>query len=103
MVEQFGAGALPVLIASLGVVKEGVDGLQYGSDEVIMFERSWVPGDNEQTIRRLHRLGQARPVTARQLVTPRSVDNGQWVDVGKKGLRIGRTLSPVEVATMLAA
>lgn len=103
IVEQFGAGALPVLIASLSVIKEGVDGLQYGSDEVDMFERSWVPGDNEQTIRRLHRLGQTRPVTARQLVTPNTVDNGQWEDVQSKASRIGRTLTPVEVATMLAA
>lgn len=102
-VVDFGEGRIPVLIASLQVISTGVDGLQYGSDEIDLFERSWVPGDNDQVIRRLHRLGQTRPVTARQLVTPDSYDAGQWDDVHAKTGRIGRTLSPVEVATMLRA
>lgn len=102
MVVDFGAGQVPVLIASLGVVKEGVDGLQYGSDEVVLFERSWVPGDNEQVVRRLHRLGQTRPVTARQLVTPRTVDWGQWSAVGKKGVHIRTVLRPAEVRKLVA-
>lgn len=101
IVDAFGRGKVPVLIASLAVVKEGVDGLQYGSDEVVLFERYWVPGDNEQTIRRLHRFGQTRPVTARQLVTPASVDEHQWETVKVKRVNIQRVLSPVEIAYML--
>lgn len=102
-VRQFGAGGVDVLIGSIGVIREGVDGLQYASDETILFERSWVPGWNEQLIRRLHRLGQDRPVTARQLVTPKSVDETQWNDVAAKDLGVRRALSPVEVATLLDA
>lgn len=102
-VRTFAAGEVDVLIGALQVIKEGVDGLQYGSDEVVMVERYWVPGDNEQTIRRLHRLGQTRPVTVRQLVTPHSVDEEQWDEVKLKGHGIRRVLSPLEVATMTAA
>lgn len=102
-VQQFSAGGIDVMIASIGVIREGIDGLQYASDETVLFERSWVPGHNEQVIRRLHRLGQQRPVTARQLVTPGSTDSAQWDQIIRKGSHIGRVLSPVEVATILRA
>lgn len=100
-VQRFGAGDYAVMIASLGVVKEGVDGLQHGSDEAILFERDWRPGVNEQVIRRLHRLGQVYPVTVRQLVTPGSVDSYQWDVIHAKEQVIGRSLRRVELATLI--
>lgn len=101
-VQRFRSGTVDVLIGSISVIKEGIDGLQYASDEVVLFERSFVPGDNEQTIRRIHRLGQERPVTARQLVTPKTVDAGQWLYTKAKARDISRVLSSVELATLLA-
>lgn len=101
-VQAFSRGEFDVMIASIGVVKEGIDGLQHGSSEAILFERAWTPGVNEQVIRRLHRLGQQYPVTVRQLVTPNSVDSYQWGDVlpGKaRGIR--RALSRVELASLI--
>lgn len=98
---RFRAGGIDVLVGSIGVIKEGVDGLQYASDAMVLFERSWVPGDNQQLIRRLQRLGQTRPVLARQLVTPDSVDAAQWKTVGTKSVQIRRTLSPLEVASLI--
>lgn len=101
-VEAFGRGEFDVMIASVGVVKEGVDGLQHGSDEAMLFERAWTPGVNEQVIRRLHRLGQTYPVTARQLVTPKSVDSYQWLDaLPGKQRGISRALRRAEIDAML--
>lgn len=100
-VQAFGRGEYDVMVASVGVIKEGVDGLQHGSDEAIMVERSWRYGDNEQTLRRLHRLGQIYPVTARQLVTKASVDSYQWDAIADKKRDVNRALRPVEVASMI--
>lgn len=100
-VQRFAAGDYDVMIASIGVIKEGVDGLQRGADEAILFERSWRPGDNEQTIRRLHRLGQVYPVTVRQLITPKSVDSYQWDVLHAKETMIGHALRRSELASLL--
>jgi SNF2 family DNA or RNA helicase len=78
----FQEGSLDVLIGSVGVVAEGIT--LTAADEVVMVERSWVPSTNEQVIRRLHRIGQTRPVTVRQLVAPKTVDALQWAALRDK-------------------
>lgn len=91
--ERFGAfqrGELPVLVTSVGVVREGLT--LTAADEVLLVERSWVPSDNEQVIRRLHRIGQTRPVTVRQLITPKTVDHGQWNSLHHKRAHIDKVL-----------
>lgn len=100
-VQDFSVGLYDVMIASIGVIKEGVDGLQHAADEAILFERSWRPGDNEQTIRRLHRLGQQYPVTARQLVCPQSVDSYQWDVIHTKQRIVNRALRRAEIASLI--
>lgn len=52
----------------------GVDGLQDVCDIAVMAEPSWVPGDNEQCIDRLHRVGQGGSVLAQFLVVEGSLD-----------------------------
>lgn len=42
----------------------GTDGLQHVCHRAVLGEVSWVPGDNEQTVRRLRRGGQTLPVQA---------------------------------------
>lgn len=101
LVQEFGQGRWDVMVASIGVIKEGVDGLQYASDETILFERSWRFGDNEQTIRRLHRLGQEYPVTARQLVTPDSADSYQWGRIREKEWNVHLALRRAEIAKLI--
>lgn len=100
-VADFSAGRFDVMVASIGVVKEGVDGLQRASDETILFERDWRPGVNDQVIRRLHRLGQDYPVTARQLITPKSVDSYQWDVLHDKATGIRRALRRAELEALL--
>ena len=75
-VRSFQAGDLDVLIASVSVIGEGVT--LTAADELILVERPWVPAAMEQVIRRIHRIGQSRPVTVRQLVSEGTVDEVQW-------------------------
>lgn len=100
VVEAFQRGDFDVLVASIMVVREGIT--LTAADQVALVERSWVPGDNEQTVRRVRRRGQTKSVTARQLVTPRSVDAlGQWKALQSKTQNIRRDMSRVEIAAML--
>jgi SNF2 family DNA or RNA helicase len=71
-VRAFQAGKVPVLCATLGTISEGLT--LNAADQVIFVERSWRPSQNEQALRRIHRIGQTRPVTAIDLVTRDSVD-----------------------------
>lgn len=72
LIRQFQAGDLPVLCASIETVKEGLT--LTAADTVHRLERSWRPTSNEQVIRRLHRLGQTRPVTVLDYMTEKTLD-----------------------------
>jgi SNF2 family DNA or RNA helicase len=96
---DFQAGNYAVLVGSVGVVAEGIT--LTAADEAVLVERSWVPSQNEQVIRRLHRIGQTRPVSVRQLVTPKSVDTLQWETLTKKQAGIDPVLTPKDLAKML--
>lgn len=74
-VEAFQAGELDVLVGSLETISEGLT--LTAADLVIFVEHSWKPSRNQQALRRVHRLGQTRPVTAYDYVTPKTVDEGK--------------------------
>ena len=94
-VAAFQAGELDVLVGSVLVIGEGLT--LTAADEVILVERPWRPDQMEQAIRRLHRIGQTRPVTVRQLVTPRTVDRAQWDALHTKAAHIRAVLTPAEI------
>lgn len=71
-VKAFKRGDLDVLVGSLDLVAEGLT--LTVADMVIFLEMSYRPSRNEQATRRVHRLGQTRPVTIREYVTPGTVD-----------------------------
>jgi SNF2 family DNA or RNA helicase len=98
-VNSFQQGASAVLLGSVSVVAEGLT--LTAADEVVMMERSWVPSQNEQVIRRLHRIGQTRPVSVRQLVTPKSVDTLQWKALDEKQQGIEPVISRKQLSTYL--
>jgi len=52
----------------------GVDGLQTRASRVIFAEASWIPGENEQCVDRLHRMGQTRSVHVDFLVAADSLN-----------------------------
>ena len=73
-IRGFQQGKYHTLCASLETISEGMTLHQGGADQVIFVERSWRPSRNEQALRRLHRIGQTRPVTAIDLVTRGTVE-----------------------------
>ncbi len=101
VVERFQRGELQVLLGSIATISEGIT--LTAADQVVMVERSWRPDTNTQMIRRVQRRGQQNTVTVRQLVTPGTVDVGQWRTLNDKADYDTRALSRVEVATLLQA
>lgn len=87
-IAAFQAGALDVLIGSINVVKEGIT-LTAG-DGVFLVERDWRPDANKQVVRRVRRRGQDKPVVVRQLVAPKTVDEGQWKTLEGKITRVAK-------------
>jgi SWI/SNF-related matrix-associated actin-dependent regulator 1 of chromatin subfamily A len=59
--QRFVAGAVQVIIGTIGAMGTGVDGLQKARLGIMM-ERDWSPEINEQCEDRLHRRGQDNPV-----------------------------------------
>lgn len=90
-VEAFQGGRLDVLVGSLETVSEGLT--LTAADLIIFVEHSWKPSRNEQALRRIHRLGQTRPVLALDYVCPDSVDVGKRELLAVKTDRAMRTLS----------
>lgn len=70
---KFKEGGIRVLSATIGVLGEGVDGLQV-ADTLIQLDRDWTPARNEQVLARLRRGGKTRQVTAFYIVADRTVD-----------------------------
>jgi SNF2 family DNA or RNA helicase len=56
--------ACGLFIANYMSAGVGTDGLQHACHRAVLGEVSWVPGENEQTVRRLRRGGQKLPVLA---------------------------------------
>lgn len=96
VVESFQRGEIDVLIGSIAVVGEGLT--LTAADGVMLLERMWTPDKNSQVIRRVRRRGQTKEVGVRQLVTPDTVDGGQWEALKVKRTRIAR----VDVAQLVA-
>ena len=63
-----------VFIAQLVAGGAGIDGLQHAANVAVFAECSWTFGHNEQAADRLHRGGQALPVTVQFIVAPKSLD-----------------------------
>lgn len=61
-----------VCLGNMVAMGTGTDGLQDVCDLAVFAEASWVPGDNEQCVDRLHRMGQTGSVLAQFMVAPGS-------------------------------
>lgn len=74
-VAGFKAGKVDVLVGSLETLAEGLT--LTSADMAIFVEKSYKPSRNEQALRRVHRIGQTRPVTALDYTTPASIDKNK--------------------------
>jgi SNF2 family DNA or RNA helicase len=99
VLEQFRTGEITVLVGTLDTLAEGLTLTQ--ADTCILVEHSWRPSRNEQAMRRLHRIGQSRPVTVIHLVTAGTVDVGMQSLLSKKSDQQASLLTAAEFARLL--
>ncbi len=64
---------LKVFLGQMQSIATGTDGLQDVATHCVLAEASWVHGDNEQAVDRLHRMGQKGSVLAQLMVAPGSI------------------------------
>lgn len=89
--DRFHRNEIDVLVGSIDALAEGVTLNE--ADCVVMVESSFRPSRNEQVIRRVHRIGQSRPVTVLDYVTPQSVDSKKRLLLKRKTDQQIRVLS----------
>ncbi|MDQ3223800.1 MAG: DEAD/DEAH box helicase [Gemmatimonadota bacterium] len=99
IIRAFKSGQIDVLCASISTIKEGLTLNQ--ADTIHMLERSVVPSHNKQVVRRCHRIGQTRPVTVYNYVTPGSLDENQLPAIAAKSDQQMKALRAREFAALL--
>lgn len=99
VIEDFKAGRLDVLVGSLETLAEGLT--LTVADMAIFVEASYKPSRNEQATYRIHRMGQTRPVTIRDYVTPATVDAKKRVLLATKTDHQIRVLSAADFSKLL--
>lgn len=98
-IEGYKAGRFDVLCATIETIAEGLT--LTNADTVHLVERSYRPSKNEQAIRRVHRIGQTRPVTVVNYVSKDSVDERMVDTLQVKTDHQMKVLRPREFAKML--
>jgi SNF2 family DNA or RNA helicase len=88
-----------VLVGSLDVLAEGLTFTQ--ADLCIFVEKSPKTYRNEQAARRIWRMGQTRPVTVYDYVTPGTVDEGLRRLIADKAEDQLRTLTAAQLVPYL--
>ena len=98
-VRMFQRGELDLLVGTLGSLAEGVT--LTAADTCVFVERSWRPTQIDQAMRRLHRIGQTRPVTVLHLVTQDSLDQRILALLAAKQGQALETLTAAAMAALL--
>lgn len=98
-IRAFREGHLDVLVGSLETVAEGLT--LTAADMAIFVEKSYKPSRNEQAMRRVHRIGQERPVTILDYVTPGTLDANKRRRLAEKSDQQMRMLTAAEFTAML--
>jgi len=75
-INTFRAEGADVFLVQQGAGGTGVDGLQDRASEIVLLEPHYSPEINAQYIKRVHRIGQDRPVRARLFAVDGSADAG---------------------------
>lgn len=63
-----------VFIGQIQAAGQGIDGLQHVCHNALFVEWSWVPGEIDQAVARLCRMGQEKPVLIQFLVYEKSIE-----------------------------
>lgn len=82
---------MKVFLGQMQSIATGTDGLQDVATHCVLAEASWVHGDNEQAVDRLHRMGQKGSVLAQLMVAPGSISErilGRSISKGRTVQRV---------------
>lgn len=99
IIKDFQAGKFDTLCATIDVVAEGLTLTK--ADTVVRIERSYRPSKNQQVVRRLHRIGQTRPVTAIDLVSKGTIDREILALLDRKTDQQMKALRPRELLALM--
>lgn len=88
---------LKVFLGQMQSIATGTDGLQDVATHCVLAEASWVHGDNEQAVDRLHRMGQKGSVLAQIMVAPGSISERILGRSISKGRTVQKVLDGVPV------
>ena len=94
--QSFVSGSCKYLVAVISAIAEGVDGLQYGSRNILWLNRSDNRILNEQVIKRIHRRGQDKAVRSVELVAIDTYDSGVLSSQVKKAVQMNKTLRELD-------
>lgn len=82
-----------IFIGQIQAAGQGIDGLQGATDYALFVESSWVPGEINQAVDRLHRMGQKNPVLAQFLVAEGTIESDMMDTVIKKSKIINQLIN----------
>ena len=80
------------IVATIGAIGEGVDGLQHRAHIMVWLSRSDNMVMNEQAFRRLHRRGQTKTVISIDIVAENTYDEGQLGTLIERALAMNKSL-----------
>jgi superfamily II DNA or RNA helicase len=90
--EAFIDGEIDYIVATIGAIGEGTDGLQHRANVMVWLSRSDNMMLNEQAFRRLHRRGQKKTVVSVDIVAIDTYDDGQLSTLTQRALDMNRSL-----------
>jgi SWI/SNF-related matrix-associated actin-dependent regulator 1 of chromatin subfamily A len=67
------------------------------ASEIVLVEPSWSPEDNNQAIKRIHRIGQDKPCRARLFAVPDSLDEGLMNALARKSAMVKEVVDADQV------
>lgn len=90
--DAFMAGDVDYIVATIGAIGEGTDGLQHRAHIMVWLSKSDNMMLNEQAFRRLHRRGQTKTVISIDIVALNTYDEGQLSALIQRALDMNRSL-----------
>lgn len=94
VVAQFQAPECRVFIGQRQAAGTGINGLQQVCSTMVLAEPSWVPGDTDQWIGRLDRIGQADPLVNAYVMYAKATLSAVVVGVHARKEAVGARLRP---------
>lgn len=99
IIRQWHDGLIDVLVGSISRLAEGLTLTE--ADCAIFVQESYQPYKNEQAMRRIHRLGQTRPVEILRYRTPGTIDSNRARILALKADRQARYLTAADIKELI--